>query len=150
MKTSSLVTQCVDNGTLPPRQALARTVAQQRALSDLLRQAYSTTSAEPPELAFLAQRVIARAHAQPLPPLARVWLALRAFFAFHPAFAWSSAGAAVACAIALAVLPLARTSLATPQPVRSFVIYQLSDGSGFIRMVEYEQSTPQETGHDQS
>lgn len=150
MKTSTLVTQCVDNGTPPPRQALEHTVAQQRALSHLLRQAYTTTPSEPPQLAFLAQRVIARAKAQPLPPFARAWLALRAFFAFHPAFAWSSAGAAVAFALALVVLPFARTSHATPQPVRSFVIYQLPDGSGFIRMVEYQQSTSQESGHDQS
>lgn len=150
MKTSTLVTHCVDNGMPPPHPALEHTVHQQKALSALLRQAYADIPADPPQLAFLAQRVLARAKARPLPPFARAWLAVRAFVSSHPLFAWSSASAAAAFLLALAALPLARSSQAAPQPVHSFVIYQLPGGSTFIRMLEYEQTTSQESGHDHS
>jgi len=150
MKTHTLITQCVDSCAPPSHAALARTVEQQRALSALLRQAYAHAAPEPPQLAFLAQRVIARAKAQPQPPLARAWSAVRAFFGLHPLWAWSSASAAAALAFALAALPLVQRTSAAPAPVRSFVIYQLPSGGGFIRMLEYEQTSNEETSNDQS
>ncbi len=151
MKKSMIVTQCVDTGAAPPHETLAPTIERQRAVSELLRQAYAPCSAEPPQLAFLAQRVLAQAQARPAPGAGgRAWAALRSFFGVHPLWAWSSASAAAALIALLAVVPALHTAQAAPPPVRSFVIYQLSDGSGFIRMLEYEQVSAQESSYDQS
>ncbi|MCX7847454.1 MAG: hypothetical protein N2595_05460 [bacterium] len=153
MNTRSVVTKAVDSGSTPPRPELAEQVLQHRRVSALIREAYAPhfpPSHEPPALAFLAQRVLARAHAQPPPPLARTWLALRTFFIHRPAYAWASTFALSALLLPLLFLPAFRSHRPPPAPVRSFVIYQLPDGSAFIRTLDYEPVSSQESSHDRS
>lgn len=147
MKTSHRVTHSVDTGA-PPPSSLAAVVAQQREVSTLLRQALAQPATDPPALTFLAQRVLARAKAQPLPFFSRLWLTLRALFVLRPAYAWSALGSALALALLLAVVPFLRSTHTPHPPLRSFVIYQLPSGSGFFRLLEYEYVSPQESSHE--
>lgn len=147
MKTSHRVTRYVDAGDAPPA-SLANLVSQQREVSALLRHALAQPSPDPPAMAFLAQRVLARAKTQPLPSFLRLWLALRARFVLRPAYAWVTLGSVLFLAFVLSLVPLTRSTRAPQPPLRSFVIYQLPSGSGFFRLLEYEYVSPQESSHE--
>jgi len=150
-RTQHIVTRQVDDaghdtGERLPDE-LAEQIASHKRISSAIRQAYAT---EPTtnKLAFLGQRVLARARTTPdTGRLAHSFNLLAWFFAFprnvfkecarHPG--WCGAVATVAIAVVLGTMAFHRNLAPAPQQYESFVIHQTRDGNGFVRYFNYKE-----------
>ncbi len=161
-RTHHMVTRQVDDAghdtdeRLPDE--LAEQIASHKRISSAIRQAYAT---EPTtnKLAFLGQRVLARAHTIPGPEcLAHSFNLLACFFAFlhnvfkecarHPG--WSGAAATVAIGAIVGALAFHRSPATAPRQYESFVIHQTRDGNGFVRYFNYKEVDSNETRKNNS
>lgn len=125
---------------LPPEQAAQ--AAAHKAVRSLLKQAYTFEPSDA-SLAFLGERVMARARVEE-PRRFTAWLhdAWRVL-SFHPALSLSGAALALTIIVAAGMFSLHKPVPQHSQParMRSFVIYQMPDGSGFIKCFEYESAS---------
>ena len=135
---------------LPPREAAQADM--HRALGLLLKQAYTFKPAEAP-LAFMGERVLARARTVESVGFAARLRALWGALTGHPMLAWSGASLVVALAVTLSLhsvhLP-STTTAAQSANLRSFIIYDTPDGNGFIQCFEYESTSPHADANENS
>ena len=124
----------------PPAPRIAQAAQAHARIAALVKQAYTQPLPEH-TLAFMAERVLARATAEPPPPWAQFWAA----FFLRPVVALSCIAGVLALIAAWNYLPVRQ--LLQRNSVRAFVIYRNHAGTPVVKPIEYQRVTPPEDKH---
>jgi len=124
----------------PPAPRIAQAAQEHARIATLLKEAYTQPLPEH-RLAFMAERVLARAAAEPPP----AWYQLWAAFFLRPAVALSCVACVLALIAAWHYLPVRQ--LLQRNAARAFVIYRNQSGTPVFKPIEYQRVTPPEDKH---
>ncbi len=124
----------------PPAPCIAQAAQAHARIAALVKQAYTQPLPEH-RLAFMAERVVARAMAEPPLTWAQRWAA----FWLRPVVALSCVAGVLALIAAWNYLPIRQ--LLQRHSARAFVIYRTHDGTPVFKPIEYQRVTPPEDKH---